>query len=157
TVSEGVLCALVFVAFAAWRVRTGRGLGVLTAASPDSTALRWSTRGFVVALLLAAMATRALRGRHERQLEDAKQLVDAGRYSEALATVDRADGWPQATRPGRVDLIRADAYLGLGQSRVAESLYLRAYEEDPTNFWAVADLAEYYASSDRPAAERRRL
>jgi hypothetical protein len=32
--------------------------------------------------------------------------------------------------------------------------YLRAYRGDPENFWAVADLAEFYASHGT-AAERR--
>jgi hypothetical protein len=34
--------------------------------------------------------------------------------------------------------------------------YLRAYRSDPENFWAVADLAALYASSDGPLEERRR-
>jgi hypothetical protein len=34
--------------------------------------------------------------------------------------------------------------------------YLRAYRSDPENFWALADLAEYYASHGTAAERRQR-
>jgi hypothetical protein len=45
----------------------------------------------------------------------------------------------------------------MGDRPRAEAYYLRAYLADPTYFWAVADLALFYASSGEPIAERRRL
>jgi hypothetical protein len=45
----------------------------------------------------------------------------------------------------------------MGDRRHAETYYLRACRADRTYFWAVADLALFYASSDEPVAERRRL
>jgi hypothetical protein len=56
-----------------------------------------------------------------------------------------------------VDLVRAEAYAGMGDGARAEALYRRAYDADPTNFWAAVDIAEFYAGCDRPAAERRAL
>lgn len=53
--------------------------------------------------------------------------------------------------------MRAEAYAGMGDRRRAEVYYLRAYRADRMYFWAVADLALFYASSDAPEAERRRL
>ncbi len=159
TAAEGLLFFVLFLAFAAWRIRSGRSLGSLGAgaAARQSPALRWATCGAVAAIIAAAVLTHMLRSRHERLLNSAARLVEAGRFEEALRAADAADGWPTATRPGRIDLIRAEAYVGLGQPGLGEALYRHAYDEDPTNFWAVADLAEFYAAGDRPLVERRRL
>jgi len=156
TLSEGVLFLVLFLVFAAWRKWSGRSLGVGAVASQPAP-FRWSAYGAVTAIVAAALLTLTLRSRHERLLNSASRLLDAGRFDAALQAADLADGWPRATRPGRIDLIRAEAYQGLGQPLIAEGLYLRAYDEDPTNFWAVADLAEFYASSDRPATIRHTL
>jgi hypothetical protein len=53
--------------------------------------------------------------------------------------------------------VRAEAYAGMGDRGRAEIYYLRAYRADRTYFWAVADLALFYASSEEPVEERRRL
>ena len=39
----------------------------------------------------------------------------------------------------------------------AEQHYLRSYEANPRYYWLLADLALFYAGSDRPVAEKRRL
>jgi membrane-bound metal-dependent hydrolase YbcI (DUF457 family) len=163
--SEGVLFLLLFAAFAFWRVRSGRSLGPLAGTGPKASiatpalpsGLAWSARGVILAIVLAAVATHAVRGRRERQANLAGQLLRQGRYSEALLAADAADHWPRVGKPGRIDLIRGETHEALGESAVAERFFLRAYEEDPTNFWAVADLAEFYAACNAPAAERRRL
>jgi membrane-bound metal-dependent hydrolase YbcI (DUF457 family) len=167
SVSEGLLFLLLFTAFAAWRIRSGRSLGSLellvrgdapiSTSSPYASWLVWAARGTIPAILLAAIGTHSLRGVRERQARLAGQLLAQGRYADALLAADAADRWPWPARPGRIDLIRGEARESLGESAAAERLFLRAHEEDPTNFWAVADLAEFYAARDVPAVERRRL
>jgi hypothetical protein len=153
-VSEAIVSARLFALYLAWRVWAG-GSGRTPA---DRTALsRWMPRAIVAVILIAAVGTYVLRAQNERQLNEARRLLEGGRYVEALHMADLADGWPRGNRPGRIDVIRAEAHQHLGHRDLAETLLLRAYKEDPRNFWALADLAECYASSDRPAAERRRL
>jgi hypothetical protein len=155
-VSEAIVSACLFAVFLAWHLWTGRWQGPLA----KRTALgRWMPRAIVAVILLAAVGTYVLRGQNERQLNEARKLLEGGRYVDALQMADRADGWPRGNRPGRIDVIRAEAHEHLGHYDLAEKLLIRAYEEDPTNFWALADLAECYASSSsgRPPAERRRL
>ena len=102
------------------------------------------------------MGTRALRSQRERLAQEAARLNARGRYADALRLADAADRWP-SLRAGRLDIIRGEAYEALGEPATAEQYFLRAYEKDPTNFWAVADLAEFYAGSNAPAADRRQL
>src|SRR6266542_2500838 len=77
-------------------------------------------------------------------------------------------GWARSARASRALAIdhqaRSDrlcASRGIrrhGRSAARGDLYcLRAYRADRMYFWAVADLALFYASSDAPEAERRRL
>src|SRR5262245_47629391 len=153
-VSEAIVSASLFAIFLAWRmwaVESRQTRATRTALT------RWMPRAIVAVILLAAVGTYLLRARHERQLNEARRLLEGGRYVEALQMADLADGWPRGNRPGRIDVVRAEAHQHLGHHDVSEKLLLRAYKQDPTNFWALADLAECYASSDRPAAERRRL
>jgi tetratricopeptide (TPR) repeat protein len=156
-VSEALLSALLFVAFLAWRFATGRSIGTSAARLSRPHVAGWMPPAIVAVILITAVGTYMLRGRHERQLNAARRLLDTGNYAGALEMADRADAWPHGNRPGRIDMIRAEAYQRLGHLEAAEALYLRAYEKDPNNFWALADLAESYASSLRPTAERRRL
>jgi hypothetical protein len=156
--SEGLVATLLFSVFLAWRMVSGRSLGSLTShSSARSPVVRWAPHVVMGAILIAALGTHTLRGSNERQLNTARRLLDSGKYVEALQAADLADGWPRGNRPGRIDMIRAQAHHRLGHFQLAETYYLRAHEEDPNNFWALADLAEYYASSDRPLVERRRL
>ncbi|HZW54308.1 MAG TPA: hypothetical protein VFF00_09745, partial [Candidatus Elarobacter sp.] len=158
--ADALLFAAMFALFAAWRVATGRTLGSLTKGAPREIprAQIWILRGAAAGLIVAAVLAHAVRERLERQLETAERLVGRGRFVEALRAADLADGgWISSIKPGRVDVVRAEAYEGLGDSPRAEALYLRAYSKDPTNFWAAVDLVEHFASCDRPLAERRRL
>lgn len=153
-VSEAIVSAGLFALFLAWRIWAGASRQ--TRANRTAFA-RWMPRAIVAVILLAAVGTYVLRAQNERQVNEARRLLETGRYAEALQMADLADGWPRGNRPGRIDVIRAEAHQHLGHHDVAEKLLLRAYKEDPSNFWALADLAECYASSARPAAERRRL
>jgi membrane-bound metal-dependent hydrolase YbcI (DUF457 family) len=157
SITEGLLFLLLFAAFAAWRIRSGRGLGSFASTPPSSSWIVWAARATVPVLLLAATVTHAMRGTRERQANMAGRLLAEGRYAEALLAADAADRWPWPAKPGRIDLIRGEAHESLGDSDVAERIFLRAYHEDPTNFWALADLAEFYAAREAPVAERRRL
>lgn len=153
-VSDAIVSASLFAVFFAWRM----WVGASQRTPANRTALdRWLPRAIVAVILLTAVGTYVLRAANERRLNEARRLLDAGRYVEALQMADQADGWPRGNRPGRIDVIRAEAHQHLGHRDVSEKLLLQAYEQDPSNFWALADLAECYASSNRPAAERRRL
>lgn len=160
SVQEGLLFLVLFVAFVLWRQSCGRSLGQLPAlvgVRPSASSwLVWAARAAIILVLLTALGTRTLRSRRERAAREAAQLNARGRYADALRVADTADRWPWPVRPGRLDLIRGEAHEALGQPDVAERYFLRAYDEDPTNFWAIADLAEFYAASGAPAAERRR-
>lgn len=156
--SDALFFALLFGLFAGWRIASGRTLGSLTDPPRLPRTQVWGIRGAAAGLIVAALAAHAFRERLEHELDTAEHLIDRGQFAEALALADRVDsGWLAAVKPGRVDIVRAEAYEALGDSSRAESLYRRAYADDPTNFWAAVDIAEYYANSDRPADERRRL
>ena len=158
--ADALLFAILFALFVAWRTATGRSLGSLITPPAGSLgrATVWMFRGAAAALIVAAVVAHAVREGLERQLETAERLVSRGRFVEALHAADLADGgWISSIKPGRVDVVRAEAYEGLGDSARAEALYLTAYQKDPTNFWAAVDLVEHFASCDRPLAERRRL
>jgi tetratricopeptide (TPR) repeat protein len=159
-VAEGLLFLGLFGAFVIWRRLSGLSFGALVPLVDfrprASSAAVWAARAAIVAILLTAVGTRALRSQRERTARDAARLNAQGRHAEALRLADTADRWP-SLRPGRLDIIRGEAYEALGEPTVAERYFLRAYEKDPTNFWAVADLAEFHAALDAPAADRRRL
>jgi heme exporter protein D len=117
----------------------------------------WLGRAFIVAVVVAALVTHSLRDAREAQLGTARDLVEQRQYQAGLDALARAEPWPSTTKPGRIDYVRAEAYAGMGDRQRAETYYLRAYRADRMYFWAVADLALFYASSDEPVTERRRL
>ena len=119
--------------------------------------LVWLGRAFIVAVVLAAVMTHALRDARETQFETGRNLVEHRAYQAGFEALALAERWPSTTKPGRIDYVRAEAYAGMGDRRRAEAYYLRAYRADRTYFWIVADLALFYASSEEPVAERRRL
>jgi hypothetical protein len=156
---EGPLFLLLFVAFLGWRRWTSRSLGSFQSfvdLRSTQTPVIWAARVTIVLILVVAVGTRTLRWTREAAARDAARLNSQGRYAEALRVVDTADRWPRPVEPGHLDLIRGEAHEGLNQPAIAERYYLRAYEEDPSNFWAAASLAEFYASGAGSAAERRR-
>jgi membrane-bound metal-dependent hydrolase YbcI (DUF457 family) len=160
SVPEGLLFLALFAAFVVWRRRSGLSLGTLAPLvdfrQRASSAAVWAARAAIVTILLTAVGTRALRSQREGVARDAARMNARGRYAEALRLADTADRWP-SLRAGRLDIIRGEAYEALGEPATAERYFQRAYEKDPTYFWAVADLAEFYAASNAPAADRRRL
>jgi membrane-bound metal-dependent hydrolase YbcI (DUF457 family) len=149
------------VAFLALRLLAHRWVGRRVLDPPVSGAdpawIVWLGRAFIVAVVVVALVTHSLRDAREAQLETARDLVEQRQYQAGLEALERAEPWPSTTKPGRIDYVRAEAYAGLGDRQHAETYYLRAYRADRMYFWAVADLALFYASSDEPVAERRRL
>ena len=83
-------------------------------------------------------------------------MLRQGNYVAALAAVERADRWPRGGAQHWIDYAKAEAYNGLGDRRLAERHYLRACASEPPNYWALIQLALFYASSDEPLDERRR-
>jgi hypothetical protein len=107
------------------------------------------TVGLVAVAVAAAATTHYLRGVRERQLGQARVLVEEGRFTEALGAAAGADRWPSTAHPGRVDHVRAEALEGLGNLEAAIAGYDRTVQADPSNFWALADLAAACARSPR--------
>jgi hypothetical protein len=138
----------------AWRLRRaprggGRRLGIARMTRGGRLAL--------VVLLGGAAATHYWRGVREDQALLGTRLLHGGDPVGALGALDRAARWPSVARPARLDHLRAEALSALGRSEEAEPLYLRARQGDPSSFWALADLADFYAASSRPLVDRRRL
>lgn len=152
---EAVWSLLAFLAFLLTRhLLQGRAPSSPPARSARSVL---TTRAAVCTLILAAAGTHGLRATREKQLYRAHSLLALGDYRSALHAAEQASLWPSTAKPGRLDYLRAEAYALTGNSQRAEEHYLRAYDGDPDYFWCIADLALYYASSDRPLGERRRL
>jgi tetratricopeptide (TPR) repeat protein len=113
----------------------------------------WLGRALICAVVLAAVLTHSLRDARDAQLETGRALIDQRAYQAGLGALAQAERWPATTKPGRIDHLRAEAYAGMGDRQRAETYYLRAYRADRTYFWAVADLALFYASSAEAGAE----
>jgi len=151
----GLLLAFLALRHAAHRA--GQGAVSPRISGEGQVPLVWLGRAFILAVVSAAVVTHSLRDARDSQLEAARALVEQRAYQAALEVLAGAEFWPSTTKPGRIDYVRAEAYAGMGDRGRAEASYLLADRADRTYFWAVADLALFYASSDEPAAERRRL
>jgi tetratricopeptide (TPR) repeat protein len=115
----------------------------------------WCVNITTTAILLGIAAmTNHLRQTREAQLERARQSSHVNhRYKETLLLLNEAERWPSTAKPGRIDYLRGWTYSQLGDRKQAEDYYLRSLRADPSYFWAVADLAYFYAS----APERREV
>ena len=101
--------------------------------------------------------THYFRNEREKQLIEAHHQNQLRNYKNNLLKVTQAEKWPGIAKPGRIEYLKAEAYAGLGDYNKAESYYLRSYKSDPEYFWCVADMAIFYASSDKSVFERRHL
>jgi hypothetical protein len=141
---ETLMFALAFAVFVTasrrWRARL---VGRREHGHPVLTGL------LVAPVVLAAVTIHSLRGLRERQLETARDLVVQGRFAEALVEAERAGSWPHIARPGRTDLVRAEALEGIGDWSGAIAGYRRAAEADPSSFWLVSALTAACARSPR--------
>jgi len=153
--SELLIFGLPWALYEGWRLYRRRRAPAASGRRPAS-GLVWAGRGLVIVLLLSAVAVQRVRSDRRRQMDLAERLLRSGQFGEALKTADAADRWPLSASPGRTDILRGEAYEGLGDNARAEMFYLRAYRSDPENFWALADLAEYYASHGTAAERRQR-
>lgn len=115
----------------------------------------WVARVLSVSLVLAASLTHYQRSVREGNLEQAWTMIKGKDFGAALAVLDQAERWPSTAKPGRLEYARAEAYLKKGDRSQAEANYLRSIAADASYFWAVADLAVFYASSTGLPAERR--
>ena len=103
----------------------------------------------------AAVAMNITRSRRDAELRVAARQISTGDHRAALLTLDRASRWPAFGRPGRMQYLRAEALALAGDRERAAIHYRHALEADPEYFWALADLALLYASSDEDVALRR--
>lgn len=157
TMLFGAALALFALAGALLRRQRSRGADRRAPRTRRGGAAVWTGRALIGAILLAASATHYLSDVRMREIMGIQQMLHRREYSAALARIEDARLWPAATQPGRLDYLQAEALLGKGDRRHAEEYYHRAYRQDPSYFWLVADLAVFYSSSDKPASERRRL
>jgi membrane-bound metal-dependent hydrolase YbcI (DUF457 family) len=140
-----------FVAWLVWRKVTGRStLGM----QEEPAGARWAIAAYVGAVLFATLGVVHLREERETQMDRAKQLLRAGRFTEALSALDAAEEWPSS--PGQGDLLRGRVFATMGDETRAEHTFLRAYRNDPHAFWTNAVLAEFYASRGPADARRTR-
>jgi hypothetical protein len=140
--------------FLAWRMRLAPREGAQRLGIARMTPVG---RLALVVLFGGAATTHYWRGVREDQALLGTRLLHGGDPAGALRALNRAAGWPSVARPARLDHLRAEALSAVGRVEEAEPLYLRARQGDPSSFWALADLADFYAASSRPLAERRRL
>jgi tetratricopeptide (TPR) repeat protein len=138
-----------FVAWQVWRLASGRPAAP---ALDMPAAARWSAWMFVTGVLLVTLGVVHLREERETQMDRAEDLLREGQFQAALASLDAAERWPSSSGDG--DLLRGRIYARMGDDGRAEELFLRAYREDPDDFWPVAVLAEFYAARG-PADVRR--
>jgi membrane-bound metal-dependent hydrolase YbcI (DUF457 family) len=156
---EALLFGAVFAVYKVWRLkRPDRRAGVASSRGTTESRRRLvvGSRALTATIIVAALVTHSLRARREGQLERAAEQLERHDYAGALRLLERARRWPSTAQPGQIDHLMAEAYSGLGDRRRAEHHYLNAFRDDPTRFWTVADLAVFYASSDRPLSERCR-
>ncbi len=110
-------------------------------------------------LLIAAAASAAgmnrFRAAREATADAALFAIASGEYRQALAMLESADRWPAPAKPGRIDYLRAEAYIGLKDRPIAEGFYLASLRKDPTYMFALADLVKLYVSGDDPLEVRR--
>jgi hypothetical protein len=151
---EALLFAALFAFFLIGRMLVTR-IRSRAYVPPAPTPLTWAGRAFILLFVVAAALTHVLRDAREHELDDARLMLEQERPREALRTLAHAERWPSTAKPGRVDHLRGEAWLKLGDRVQAEHYYRRSYEADRDFFWVVADLAAFYATSDDPAAERR--
>jgi membrane-bound metal-dependent hydrolase YbcI (DUF457 family) len=117
----------------------------------------WIGRAVICMIIATALLTHGLREKREHSLYEAHDLLARHEFKRALEVADSAENWPSTAKPGRVDYLKAVALAALGERNAAKDHFLRAYRSDPYYFWCVADLAVFYASSELPLAQRRRM
>lgn len=148
---------LIFVIVRHFTVTLGRNCENAIPEPHNNAHFKWVCRAMLAVIVLTATVTHYLRQVREHQLYNARLLVHLNDYYGSLKVLDRAEHWPSAAKPGRIEYLKAVAYSGLGDQTRAEQYYLRSYRINPYYFWCVADLAIFYASSERPVGERRHL
>jgi hypothetical protein len=146
--AEAMLSGFAFLGILAVRRMRGRPVAAVLPARPVAVAVT------ALIVLLAGM-THHVRGQREDRYDDARQRLEAGDATSALRLADEADRWPWPIRPGRIDYLRAEAYLMRHDQAGAERHLQQSVRADPDYFWGWADLCLLYAERDRPADERQ--
>jgi membrane-bound metal-dependent hydrolase YbcI (DUF457 family) len=149
---EGLLFGLAFLVFLIVWSRRGGG-------SSWATLRRQAWGGGAVAgvILVVALLTHVGQVIREGELDSARECLKRHEYAEALQHLERLRRWPSIVRPNEVARLSARALVGLGDSAGAEQQLLAAARAEPDDFRTLADLALFYASSNKTMAERRRL
>lgn len=146
---EALLLGGLFLAYLLFRKVRGRG----TTARAGRRS--WAVHSLTIAVVLAAVATHGLRERRERQFEEARRQIERGDVRAGLGLLEQAGKWPSTARPGRAEYLKGEAHARRGDRDAAEASYLRSLAIDPGYFWALADLAAFYAGGPEPEEARR--
>ena len=117
--------------------------------------MRWLSYGLTAGILLCASGTHYFRDVRQSEADRVLALLAEGKIEAAVSLLETAERWPTGGKPGRLDYAVAEALRLRDDRDGSEYYYLRSCQANPSYFWAVADLAVLYASSDGPVAERR--
>ena len=120
--SELLLFGIPCAAYIVWRARR-RPAPPPRAGEPPP--LVWLTRAVVAGLVVAALTTQTVRRNRERQVDEAERLLRRGEYRAAIEAAEGADRWPSIAGPGRIDVIRGEAYEALDSALMFESRRLQ--------------------------------
>lgn len=152
-VFAGAFCIL----GAGWAIveRRSRTKSLAPRDDPHEIGGRWLNYALTAGILLCASGTHYLRGVRQTQADRVHVLVAERQFDAAISLLESAERWPTSGKPGRLDYAVAEALRLNGDRDRAEYHYLLSYQADPSYFWAVADLAVFYASSDESKRMRR--
>ena len=143
-----------FLIIAAGRSLTksgGHGPRLVAAAHPFTS---WA---LVIAVAMSAFLADTSRRKRDQELRLASALITSRNYPEALSALDRAGKWRWGGKGSRLEYLTGVAYAGLRQHDRAEFHLKRAMTMDPRYFWAAADLALLYASTEGDREHRQLL
>lgn len=148
----GLFAMFVVIRFAWTRRRPARD----AAGRAPHRGARFAGRATVASLFAMAAVTHLLRAQRERELDRAWDCMRQARYAEAISIAEGARRWPSTTKPGRIDYLEGEAWLGIGDRPRAEAHYRRSVDADPDYFWSLADLALFYAGQPNQPSRTRR-
>ena len=156
-IAEAIVCGAAFGIAVVVRQVDQRSGRVRSSGRPEIVPRTALARTALLLCVGVAATVNVLRDRRAAELTEAARLVSEKRYEAALNMLDQVARWPGPVKGGRVPYLRAEAHRGLHDEGRAERYYAQAIAEDPSYFWAVADLAILRASSRQPIDERKRV
>ena len=137
--------------------RRQRNLPYREKQQPQALIQVWSARLLIIIVIASAVITHQLRSQRLHEYQKVLPYLKQQNYAELLPIVDKVDKWPRIAKAGRTDYYRGVIYMKQRKTKLAEEYLLRAYSQDKTFFWCIADLAILYATSNNPQEIRLSL